>query len=92
MVRHQATGELRVYPHSGTFHGTNTYRPATTINYGWNSLRWIGQGRINADKFADVVAVTYDTMIVYPHSGTFNGTDSFINQGGINGTSTFSAP
>lgn len=141
MVRHQDTGELRVYPHSGTFNGTNTYRPATTINYGWNSLRWIGQGRINADKFADVIAVTYDgTMIVYPHSGTFNGTstlapsvvvgtgfqnrdritvadtnydgfddivarnstknpsdgmwwtDSFINQGGINGTSTFSAP
>lgn len=44
---------------------------------GWNSLRWIGQGRINADKFADVVAVTYDgTMIVYPHSGTFNDTST----------------
>src|SRR5947208_1843240 len=41
LARYAATGELKVYPHSGTFNGLATYTPASTINFGWNGLRWI---------------------------------------------------
>ncbi|MGH3858534.1 FG-GAP repeat domain-containing protein [Actinokineospora sp.] len=82
LARHQATGQLKIYPHSGTYNGTLTYVAPTTINYGWNGLRWIGQGKVvpanGAPRaVADVIGITPDgIMRVYPHSGTFNGTST----------------
>jgi hypothetical protein len=83
LVRHQPTGDLRVYPHSGTYNGLATYTPAVTINFGWNGLRWIGQGRFAGNtngtprNLSDVISIGTDgRMIIYPHSGTFNGTST----------------
>jgi hypothetical protein len=83
LARHQATGQLKVYPHSGTYNGLNTYTPVSVINFGWNGLRWIGQGRFAGNlngtprNLSDVISVGSDgRMIIYPHSGTFNGTST----------------
>ena len=83
LARHQATGQLKVYPHSGTYNGLATYNPAVVINFGWNGLRWIGQGRFAGNtngtprNLSDVISIGSDgRMIIYPHSGTFNGTST----------------
>lgn len=75
LARQANNGVLKVYPHSGGFNGTATYRPSVTINSGWGSMRWIGQGDMTGDGNPDVVYVdASNTMRVAPHSGTFNGT------------------
>lgn len=86
LARAAASGELKVYKHSGTYNGVQTYNSVTTINYGWNSLRWIGRGVVvpgaggAARTVSDVIGVTPDgIMRVYPHSGTFNGTSTLTS-------------
>jgi hypothetical protein len=75
LARQANNGLLKVYPHSGTFNGSSTYRASVTINSGWGAMRWIGQGDITGDGNPDVVYVdAANTMRVAPHSGTFNGT------------------
>lgn len=77
LARQANNGILKVYPHSGTFQGTATYRPSVTINAGWSSMRWIGQGDMTGDGNPDVVYIdSTNTMRVAPHSGTFNGTST----------------
>ncbi|MQA08030.1 MAG: hypothetical protein GEU98_05640 [Pseudonocardiaceae bacterium] len=74
LTRGAATGALKVYPHTGTFDGTNTYDPATTIGENWGDARWIGQGDLNKDKLADVLTVDDGgTLRVHPHTGTWDG-------------------
>ncbi|MDX8032242.1 VCBS repeat-containing protein [Lentzea sp. BCCO 10_0856] len=77
LARQADNGALKVYQHHGTYAGTGTYEPAVDINYGWNGMRWIGSGRINADALSDVVAIDHGgVMRVYEHSGSFNGTST----------------
>ena len=86
LVRSASTGQLRVYPHSGTYAGTSTYRPSTTIGSGWGTIRWIGQGDLNGDDNADVVYVDVSgRMWVALHSGTWNGV-STLKPGVLIGT------
>jgi hypothetical protein len=80
LARQASNGALKVYPHSGAFQGTATYRAAITINSGWGSMRWIGQGDLTGDGNPDVVYVdAANTMRVAPHSGTFNGTGTLTS-------------
>lgn len=77
LARQANNGVLKVYPHSGTFQGTATYRAAVTINSGWGGMRWIGQGDMTGDGNPDVVYIdASNTMRVAPHSGVFNGTST----------------
>lgn len=86
LVRHAATGQLRVYPHWGVYSGIYTYLPAVTINYGWGQARWIGQGDMNGDGNADVLYVdAFNRMYIAPHSGVWNGT-STLSAGPLVGT------
>lgn len=80
LVRHASTGQLRVYPHWGVYSGVYTYLPAVTINYGWSSMRWIGQGDMNGDGNADVIYVdAFGGMRLARHSGTWNGTNTLMS-------------
>lgn len=80
LVRHASTGQLRVYPHWGAYSGVYTYLPAVTINSGWSSFRWIGQGDMNGDGNADVLyADLAGNMYLAPHSGTWNGTSTLLS-------------
>ena len=75
LARDARNGQLKVYPHGGSYSGTATFRPAVTVNFGWGGIRWIGQGDINGDHFADVVYVDAGgNMRVAAHSGAFSGT------------------
>lgn len=75
LARNASTGNLVVYPHSGTYSGTATFRGAVVINSNWGGIRWIGQGDLNADGAPDVVYVDNSgVMRVAPHTRTFNGT------------------
>jgi hypothetical protein len=77
LARQASNGLLKVYPHSGAFQGTATFRAAVTINSGWGAMRWIGQGDLTGDGNPDVIYVdASNTMRVAPHSGTFNGTST----------------
>jgi hypothetical protein len=80
LARQADNGVLKVYPHSGSFNGTNTFQPAVNINFGWGGFRWIGTGFVNADQKPDVIGIDGDgTMRVYPHSGAFNGTSTLTS-------------
>ncbi|TCP57069.1 VCBS repeat protein [Tamaricihabitans halophyticus] len=77
MLTRNDAGALRVYPHSGTFDGKQTYRDPATIANGWGTQRWVGQGDLNADGFADALAVDQEgTLRWYPHTGEFAGQDT----------------
>jgi len=82
LARDANNGQLKVYPHAGTYSGTATYRPSVTVNFGWGGIRWIGQGDLNGDHLADVVYVDAGgNMRVAAHSGSFAGTGTL--QGGV---------
>ncbi len=80
LARDAGNGQLKVYPHSGTYAGTSTFQPGVTINYGWGGMRWIGQGDLTADGFSDVVYIDAGgVMRVAPHSGTWHGTATLLS-------------
>ncbi|ALG09256.1 hypothetical protein AOZ06_22180 [Kibdelosporangium phytohabitans] len=87
LARTASNGELKVYPHSGTYTGAaSTYPSVVTINGGWGAMRWIGRGRMagaggQPRALSDVIAIedtgpTAGNMYVHVHSGTFNGTST----------------
>jgi hypothetical protein len=79
LARDAGNGQLKVYPHSGTYQGTATFQSPVTINHGWGGFRWIGQGDITGDKLADVVYVdSGGVMRVAAHSGSFSGTGTLL--------------
>jgi len=75
----RGNGDLVSYRHSRDFHGTDTYPTAVTINSGWGMMRWVGVGDLDADGYADVLGITWDSsgtggaMAVARNSGTFDG-------------------
>jgi len=86
LARDARNGQLKVYPHAGSYSGTATFQPAVTVNFGWGGMRWIGQGDLNGDHLADVVYVdTSGVMRVAPHSGAFSGTGT-LRAGDVIGT------
>lgn len=81
LARDARNGQLKVYPHAGEYHGTTaTFQPATTINYGWGTMRWIGQGEMNGDGRNDVLYIDpYGVMRMAQHSGTWSGTGTLLS-------------
>ncbi|MFI5588433.1 hypothetical protein ACIA5G_25500 [Amycolatopsis sp. NPDC051758] len=76
--RRESDGALFVYPHSGTFNGGSTFKPAVQVGTGWNSMVWMTLADVTTDGFDDIISIdAQDNMWVYPHSGTFNGTSTF---------------
>lgn len=86
LARNASTGNLAVYPHSGTYNGTATFSPSTVINQGWGGIRWIGQGDLNADGWPDVVYVdNAGVMRVAANNGAFSGLTT-LSSGTVIGT------
>ncbi|MFC0107844.1 hypothetical protein [Kibdelosporangium aridum] len=79
MARRASDGALMVYPHSGTFNGSRTWQDPVIIGAGWNSMVNIVLADVTTDGFDDILAYdTSDNLWVYPHSGTFNGFNTFL--------------
>lgn len=86
LARDARNGQLKVYPHSGSYSGTGTFVPATTINYGWATMRWIGQGEMDGDGRDDVLYIDPSgVMRIARHSGAWSGTAT-IQPGEVVGT------
>jgi hypothetical protein len=78
IARRASDGALFIYPHSGTLNGGSTFRTAVQVGTGWNSMVQMSVADVTADGFDDIVASdAQDNTWVYPHSGTFNGTQTF---------------
>ncbi|MFI7121969.1 hypothetical protein [Amycolatopsis sp. NPDC049868] len=80
LVRRTSDGALLVYPHSGKLNGTSTLAasPIVVGRSGWNSMYSIRLADVTTDGFDDIVAIdNQDNMWVYPHSGTFDGLNTF---------------
>jgi hypothetical protein len=78
-------GTLWIYTHSGVFRGQTTFSAKTLVGTGWNMHNWIGVAEVtgdirepetSAEAPADIVARRAEdgALLVYPHSGIFNGT------------------
>ncbi|MFJ1767878.1 hypothetical protein ACIOD2_46680 [Amycolatopsis sp. NPDC088138] len=80
LVRRASDGALLVYPHSGKLNGTSTLAatPIVVGRSGWNAMYSIRLADVTTDGFDDIVAIdNQDKMWVYPHSGTFDGLNTF---------------
>jgi hypothetical protein len=77
-------GALWVYPGSGVLNGRSTLTGRAQIGRGWNIFNWIGVAEVTGDTEetetipempGDVLArrATDGALLVYPHSGTYNG-------------------
>ncbi|MEU4446943.1 hypothetical protein AB0K14_07720 [Actinosynnema sp. NPDC050801] len=76
-------GALWVYTHSGRLQGMSTFSAKTLAGTNWNIYNWIGVAEVTGDESevvaeapADLVArrASDGALLVYPHSGTLNGT------------------
>ena len=78
LARRASDGALLVYPHSGTFNGTSTFRAPIVAGLGWNGFSELVLADITADGFDDILANDGSNLWVYPHSRAFNGTSTFL--------------
>jgi len=52
---------------------------AETLGVGWNGMSWIGSADVTEDDNSDIVSVRSDgALLIYPHSGVYNGTSTFV--------------
>jgi hypothetical protein len=75
LARSASTGDLRVYPHSGSYQGTATFQAAQKILGDTRGFRWIGQGDFNGDDYADVAGITKadGRLLIALNAGGLNG-------------------
>ncbi|MBB4910567.1 VCBS repeat-containing protein [Actinophytocola algeriensis] len=78
LARRASDGALLVYPHSGTFNGTSTWRSPVLIGQGWNGFSELILADVTADGFDDILAYDGSNLWAYPHSRTFNGVNTFL--------------
>ncbi|MEU2872144.1 VCBS repeat-containing protein [Streptomyces olivoreticuli] len=81
VAREVSTGNLYVYPGTGSFNGTNTLGSRTKIGSGWDSMTNLVSGDFNGDGIGDVDAVQAKvgetgTFYSYPGTGAINGTNT----------------
>jgi hypothetical protein len=62
LARNFRTGELFVFPHSGSLHGLETFGAPVRVGTGFrpDNFVWIGAGDFTGDGRADVYAITSD--------------------------------
>lgn len=78
LARNAESGDLRVYPHSGTFDGTRTFTRPVTVQEKLAGPRWVGQADLTKDGLADVLTVDgAGTMRARAHTGTWDGPNTF---------------
>ncbi|MET0234206.1 MAG: VCBS repeat domain-containing M23 family metallopeptidase, partial [Kibdelosporangium sp.] len=69
-----ASGDLLLYPHSGSVNGEATWRSATKVGHGWGGMTSILLGDVTGDGWSDLVGRTASgDLLLYPHSGSVNG-------------------
>lgn len=73
-------GRLFAYPHSGVFDGTNTLQPGVFLGFGWNLYDLLYTDDLNGDGLADLLGRQGDQIWYYLHSGTFNGTATYLGR------------
>jgi hypothetical protein len=82
-------GALWAYTHSKNAPPLGVFAAKTLIGKGWNVHNWIGVGELTGDTPeyettaeapADILArrASDGALMIYPHSGTFNGTTTFL--------------
>ncbi|WP_433390893.1 hypothetical protein [Micromonospora sp. KLBMP9576] len=85
MVRDDTTGELFVFPHSGSFRGTETFGSPELIGTGFDPVRdhyLVRTIDINGNGYADVIGLSMKPMnenvgiFLYPNRGGLNGLDT----------------
>ncbi|MCC8242765.1 hypothetical protein [Saccharothrix luteola] len=82
------SGALWAYTHSGSAQG-NVFSAKTLVGTNWNTMNWVGVAELTGDtpeyettaeQPADLLARRNDgALLVYPHSGTFNGTRTWLD-------------
>ncbi|WP_256442403.1 VCBS repeat-containing protein [Micromonospora sp. C31] len=89
MARDDVTGELLVFPHSGSFRGSETFGEPVLISTDFHPTRNYGLVRpidVNGNGYADVIGVSMSFM--NPTHGIF----LYPNKGGLNGLDTLGEP
>ncbi|MFF3546779.1 FG-GAP repeat domain-containing protein [Streptomyces platensis] len=90
LVRHDTSGELLVFPHSGKFDGTRTFLDPVKIgtDFSWEKHLIIRTIDIRGNGLASVLAGSEESVNTdHPH-----GVYLYENKGGLNGLNTLSEP
>ncbi len=79
LVAHQAaTGNIYIYPFSGSFNGTATLGAPVLVVAGATDVNWMGVGEVTGDFNPDlIVRKTDGTLWVYPGTGKLAVTGTF---------------
>lgn len=78
LVGRRADGTLVVYPGSGRLQGGLTFGEAVEVGTGWNVITALAVADVTDDGEQDLVARWPDgTLSVYPHTGIFDGTNTW---------------
>ncbi|MEH1101750.1 FG-GAP repeat domain-containing protein [Micromonospora sp. CPCC 205561] len=89
MARDDVTGNLLVFPHSGSFRGGETYGEPVLIGTGFHETRNHALVRpidVNGNGYADVIGVSVS------HMNETHGIFLYPNRGGLNGLDTLGEP
>lgn len=79
IMARRSDGTLVMYPHTGEFDGVHTLSSAETLGVGWDGMSWIGSADVTEDDNSDIVSVRSDgALLIYPHSGVYDGTSTFV--------------
>ncbi|WP_253858103.1 FG-GAP repeat domain-containing protein [Prauserella alba] len=78
MARNADTGNLLIYPGSGSLEGTATYGEAVKVFGDTSGFDWMGQGDFNGDGLADFIGTDPSGQLGIAY-----------NSGGLNGENTF---
>lgn len=79
IVRRTTDGALMVYPNRGVVNGVVTFGSPIQVGSSWNSQTKIIIADVTTDGFDDILSLDGNGYWwVYPHSGTFNGKQTYL--------------
>jgi hypothetical protein len=80
LVGRTASGDLLLYPHSGSVNGESTWRSSTKVSHGWGGMTTVLLGDVTGEGRSDLIGRTANgDLLLYPHSGTVNGEATWWN-------------